>query len=144
MVLVVLLTCIVAFLAFAATVLYVLLGRHRYGGDKPANILQLTADAAAMRKGSLNPETVRIVRVYFIKPSRYDEDGYVSVFRYGVQPNNTLNVLSALNDEFNRHFSGKRNVHSRPSSGTRSAMVSSARKPLARSRKRRMRTASSC
>ncbi len=64
-----------------------------------------------MRKGSLNPETVRIVRVYFIKPSKYDDDGYVSVFRYGVQPNNTLNVLSALNDEFNRHFSGKRNVH---------------------------------
>ena len=104
-------TCIVAFLAFAATVLYILLGRHRYGGDKPANILQLTADAAAMRKGSLNPETVRIIRVYFIKPSKYDDDGYVSVFRYGVQPNNTLNVLSALNDEFNRHFSGKRNVH---------------------------------
>ena len=77
----------------------------------PANILQLTADAAAMRKGSLNPETVRVIRVYFIKPSKYDDDGYVSVFRYGVQPNNTLNVLSALNDEFNRHFSGKRNVH---------------------------------
>jgi radical SAM superfamily enzyme YgiQ (UPF0313 family) len=107
----VLLTFTVAFLAFAASVLYWLLGRHRYGGDKPANILQLTADAAAMRKGSLNPETVRIIRVYFIKPSKYDDDGYVSVFRYGVQPNNTLNVLSALNDEFNRHFSGKRNVH---------------------------------
>src|SRR5579863_668192 len=107
----VLLTCIVAFLAFATTVLYLLLGRHRYGGDRPSNILQLTADAAAMRKGSLNPETVRIIRVYFIKPSKYDDDGYVSVFRYGVQPNNTLNVLSALNDEFNRHFSGKRNVH---------------------------------
>ncbi len=61
-----------------------------------------------MRKGSLNPETVRVIRVYFIrKPSKYDDDGYVSVFGYGVQPNNTLNVLSALNDEFNRHFSGK-------------------------------------
>src|ERR1700726_1418111 len=107
----VLLTCTIAFVAFAAVVLYVLLGRDRYGSDKPSNILQLTASAAAMRKGSLNPETVRVIRVYFIKPSKYDDDGYVSVFRYGVQPNNTLNVLSALNEEFNRHFSGSRNVH---------------------------------
>src|ERR1039457_3426534 len=107
----ILLTCTVAFLAFAATVLYLLLGRARYGGDQPSNILQLTASAAAMRKGLLNPEAVRVIRVYFIKPSKYDDDGYVSVFRYGVQPNNTLNVLAALNDQFNRHFSGKRNVH---------------------------------
>ena len=107
----VLLTCIAAFLLFAATVLYNLLGRDRYGGKRPSNILQLTASAAAMRNGSLNPETVRVIRIYFIKPSKYDDDGYVSVFRYGVQPNNTLNVLSALNEEFNRHFSTKRNVH---------------------------------
>ena len=32
-----------------------------------------------MRKGSLNPETVRVIRVYFIKPSKYDDDGYVSL-----------------------------------------------------------------
>ena len=35
-----------------------------------------------MRKGSLNPETVRIIRVdSLIKLSKfYDDDGYVSVF----------------------------------------------------------------
>ena len=79
-----------AFLVFAVSVLYWLLGRDRYGGDSPRHMLQLSATRRAMRKGSLNPEPCRTIRVYFIKPSTYDEEGYVSVFRYGVQPNNTL------------------------------------------------------
>ncbi|MGH7949480.1 MAG: B12-binding domain-containing radical SAM protein, partial [Candidatus Binataceae bacterium] len=37
--------------------------------------------------------------------------GFVSFFRYGVQPNNTLTVLAALNQEFNRRYSGERNVY---------------------------------
>src|ERR1700730_2394864 len=106
-----LLVCAIAFLAFAAVVLYLLLGRNRYGGDRPSNNLQLTASAAAMRQGSLKPETVRILRIYFIKPSKYDDDGYVSLLRDRGQPNTTLTVLAALNEEFNRKFSGSRNVH---------------------------------
>jgi radical SAM superfamily enzyme YgiQ (UPF0313 family) len=49
--------------------------------------------------------------VYFIKPSRYDEEGYVLFYRYGIQPNNTLTVLAALNDTFNKQNSARRNVH---------------------------------
>ena len=44
----------------------------------------------------------RTVRIYFIKPSKYDEDGYVLRFWKGVLPNNTLTALAALNEEYNR------------------------------------------
>jgi radical SAM superfamily enzyme YgiQ (UPF0313 family) len=98
------------FLIFAVVVLYRLLGRDRYGGDSPATPLQLTASQGALANGALKPEPYRIVRVYFIKPSRYDEDGYVQFFRFGVQPNNTLTVLTALNEAFNRKYSSERNV----------------------------------
>jgi hypothetical protein len=39
----------------------------------------------------------RTLRVYFIKPSRYDDDGTVLAYRWGVIPNNTLIVLAGLN-----------------------------------------------
>jgi radical SAM superfamily enzyme YgiQ (UPF0313 family) len=51
---------------------------------------------------------VRAVRVYFIKPSRYDEEGYVQSFRWGVQPSNTLTTLAALNEAFNQHCAGSK------------------------------------
>jgi radical SAM superfamily enzyme YgiQ (UPF0313 family) len=98
------------FLGMAAAILYWLIGRDRYGG-KNAPLVQISASERALREGSLKPEPCRTVRVYFIKPSRYDEEGYVSVFRFGVQPNNTLTVLNALNDTYNRHFSAERNVY---------------------------------
>jgi radical SAM superfamily enzyme YgiQ (UPF0313 family) len=44
----------------------------------------------------------RVVRVYFIKPSRYDDRGRVQHFWKGVLPNNTLTVLAALNESYNR------------------------------------------
>lgn len=44
----------------------------------------------------------RTLRIYFIKPSKYDEDGYVLQFRWGVIPNNTLTVLAGLNDAYAR------------------------------------------
>jgi radical SAM superfamily enzyme YgiQ (UPF0313 family) len=94
----------------AAAILYWLIGRDRYGG-KNAPLVQISASERALREGSLKPEPCRTIRVYFIKPSRYDEEGYVSVFRFGVQPNNTLTVLNALNDTYNRHFSAERNVY---------------------------------
>ena len=100
----------VAFLVFAAGILYWLLGTNRYGGDRSTTALQLTASASALGAGAIKPETCRTIRVYFIKPSRYDEEGYVQYFRYGVQPNNTLTVLTALNAAFNRRYTAERNV----------------------------------
>src|SRR6267154_1059526 len=106
-----LLGLLVAFLAFGAGILYWLLGTNRYGGDRPASALQITATASALASQALKPEPCRTIRVYFIKPSRYDEEGYVQLFRYGVQPNNTLTVLKALNENYNRNYGAKRNVY---------------------------------
>src|SRR6267378_4784168 len=105
-----LLVLLVAFLAFGAGILYWLLGTNRYGGDRPASALQITATASALASQALKPEPCRTIRVYFIKPSRYDEEGYVQYFRYGVQPNNTLTVLTALNAAFNKRYAVERNV----------------------------------
>jgi radical SAM superfamily enzyme YgiQ (UPF0313 family) len=43
------------------------------------------------------PAGRRTLRIYFIKPSTYDDGGYVLQFRWGTIPNNTLTVLAALN-----------------------------------------------
>jgi hypothetical protein len=43
------------------------------------------------------PADRRTLRIYFIKPSTYDDDGYLLQFRWGTIPNNTLTVLAALN-----------------------------------------------
>jgi len=102
---------LLAFLVFAVVVLYLLLGTERYGKKNPAEPLQIGATAGALAQNSLKPEPCRTIRVYFIKPSRYDEEGYVQLFRYGVQPNNTLTVLKALNENYNRNFGAKRNVY---------------------------------
>src|SRR5579863_3987568 len=105
-----LLAFLVAFLFFAAGILYWLLGTNRYGGERSASALQLTAREGLAANLALKPEPCRTVRIYFIKPSRYDEDGYVQYFRYGVQPNNTLTVLTALNEAFNKRYAVERNV----------------------------------
>jgi radical SAM superfamily enzyme YgiQ (UPF0313 family) len=99
------------FVITTAVVLYLLLGRERYGGDRPSVPLRLTASEGALKGGWLKPEPCRTIRIYFIKPSRYGEEGYVQVFRFGVQPNNTLTVLAALNDTFNQRYSTERNVY---------------------------------
>ncbi len=106
----VLLTFSGLFLVFVAVVLYRLLGTNRYGGDRPAATLQLSASQTALANGAMKPEPCRTIRIYFIKPSRYDEEGYVQYFRYGVQPNNTLTVLTALNEAFNKRYAAARNV----------------------------------
>src|SRR5229473_803188 len=97
--------------AGAGTLLYYIIGHQRYGKGVPAGLLQLGANEGVLRDKALRPEPCRTVRVYFIKPSRYVEEGYVQFFRYGVQPNNTLTVLRALNETFNRHYSAQRNVY---------------------------------
>ena len=103
--------CILAVFLSAAVGLYLFIGRNRYGNRRTTN-LQLTASEAALQNRSLNPETVRRIRIYFIKPSRYDDDGYVSIFRFGVLPNNTLTVLAALNSTLNqRYAAAQRNVY---------------------------------
>jgi len=98
-------------LAGAGTLLYYIIGHQRYGKNDPAELLQLTGSEKAYSNGVLRPEPCRTVRVYFIKPSKYDENGYVQFFRYGVQPNNTLTVLRALNETFNRNNTAQRNVY---------------------------------
>ena len=55
-----------------------------------------------VRKASREAVPCRTLRVYFIKPSKYDEQGYVLRFRKGVLPNNTLTALAALNEAYNR------------------------------------------
>src|SRR3989454_2321721 len=55
-----------------------------------------------VRKASPEAVPCRTLRVYFIKPSKYDEQGYVLRFRKGVLPNNTLTALAALNEAYNR------------------------------------------
>jgi radical SAM superfamily enzyme YgiQ (UPF0313 family) len=47
------------------------------------------------------PAVCRTLRVYFIKPSKYDDHGRVAHFWKGVLPNNTLTVLAALNESYN-------------------------------------------
>ncbi len=49
-----------------------------------------------------SPVPCRTLRVYFIKPSKYDDRGRVAHFWRGVLPNNTLTVLAALNASYNR------------------------------------------
>ncbi|HXD90578.1 MAG TPA: hypothetical protein VNU00_05915, partial [Candidatus Binataceae bacterium] len=102
---------ILVVLAGASTLLYYIIGHQRYGKGVPAGLLQLGVNEGTLSDKALRPEPCRTVRVYFIKPSRYDEEGYVQFFRYGVQPNNTLTVLRALNETFNRHYSAQRNVY---------------------------------
>ena len=46
--------------------------------------------------------TVAKLRVVLIKPSKYDDDGYVIRFWKGVLPSNTLNVLHGLTEDI-RH-----------------------------------------
>jgi radical SAM superfamily enzyme YgiQ (UPF0313 family) len=106
---VVLLVLIIFFL-IAAGVVYRIVGTERYG-NKQSDRLQLSAREGAGEGRSLSAEPCRTVRIYFIKPSRYDEEGYVQFFRYGIQPNNTLTVLKALNEGLNQRYAAHRNVY---------------------------------
>src|SRR6266478_2646350 len=107
----VVLLVLACFFLLAAGIVYRIVGTERYGKNQRSP-LQLGAREGALDGGALRPEPCRTVRVYFIKPSRYDELGYVQCFRYGVQPNNTLTVLKALNENLNQRFTSlRRNVY---------------------------------
>src|SRR5580704_5456112 len=90
---------------------YLVLGRGRYGEMNSSSGKRSTVESCAGATSDERPEPCRKVRVYFIKPSHYDDLGYVEYFRWGVQPNNTLTVLAALNDTFNREHSSKLNAY---------------------------------
>ena len=67
-----------------------------------AGELGALADALPTATASRSHAIVcRTLRVYFIKPSKYDDAGRVQWFWKGVLPNNTLTVLAALNDTYN-------------------------------------------
>ena len=61
-----------------------------------------TTTLPVLRNVSHEAAPCRTVRIYFIKPSKYDGDGYVLRFWRGVLPNNTLTALAALNEQYNR------------------------------------------
>src|ERR671915_933328 len=44
-------------------------------------------------------QCTRRFRIVLIKPSKYDDDGYVIRFWKGVLPSNTLNVLHGLTED---------------------------------------------
>jgi radical SAM superfamily enzyme YgiQ (UPF0313 family) len=90
---------------------YLVLGRNRYGEMGSRSPKPPATDCSANGSSVLNPQPGRRIRVYFIKPSRYNDRGYIEFFRWGVQPNNTLTVLAALNDSFNREHGGQLNVY---------------------------------
>lgn len=95
-----------ALLFVSALVLYFALERSRYVGEGPP--LQVAGNRYTEDEPlKLAP---RRLRVYFIKPSRYDDEGFVQCFRWGVQPNNTLTVLSAINETFNRRSAAECNI----------------------------------
>jgi radical SAM superfamily enzyme YgiQ (UPF0313 family) len=59
------------------------------------------ATSPASPQSRLLPETraYNVLRVVLIKPSKYDDDGYVIRFWRGVLPSNTLNVLRGLTED---------------------------------------------
>ena len=63
---------------------------------------EVSSSLPLVRPASREATPCRTIRVYFIKPSKYDEQGYVLRFWKGVLPNNTLTALAALNEEYNR------------------------------------------
>lgn len=55
---------------------------------------QVTSAAA-----DVYPQRIKKFRIVLIKPSKYDDDGYVIRFWKGVLPSNTLNVLHGLTED---------------------------------------------
>src|SRR5262249_36071041 len=87
-------------LAILLPPLLILLRRARRGATDVVPVAQVLAPARPV--AAVPPRICRTVRVYFIKPSKYDDRGRVQHFWKGVLPNNTLTVLAALNDSYNR------------------------------------------
>ena len=82
-------------------VLAVLLLQLRRAARAAVEIAPL-ATVTALPSPPASAVLCRTLRVYFLKPSKYDDRGRVQHFWKGVLPNNTLTVLAALNDAYNR------------------------------------------
>ena len=54
--------------------------------------------SVAKQQGA-TPQQTRRFRIVLIKPSKYDDEGYVIRFWKGVLPSNTLNVLHGLTED---------------------------------------------
>ncbi len=73
-------------------------GTHTQGDGAPLTMTDAVPDPLEATPPLLLPEARRYttLRVVLIKPSKYDDDGYVLRFWRGVLPSNTLNVLHGL------------------------------------------------
>lgn len=71
---------------------------HIRGVVTPLAVLEPASQDSVTSPLELLPETKKYtnLRVVLIKPSKYDDDGYVIRFWRGVLPSNTLNVLHGL------------------------------------------------
>ena len=61
----------------------------------------MPTQVTSSREGSVKQRQQRIekCRIVLIKPSKYDDEGYVIRFWKGVLPSNTLNVLHGLTED---------------------------------------------
>src|SRR5262250_2859041 len=87
-------------LAAVLAVLFVVLRRRVTRGA--GELAPLAATPPALSPAARSAVVCRTLRVYFVKPSKYDDRGRVQHFWKGVLPNNTLTVLAALNEAYNR------------------------------------------
>ena len=74
------------------------IGTHTQRDGAPLTRTDAVPDNIEATPPLLLPEAQRYttLRVVLIKPSKYDDDGYVLRFWRGVLPSNTLNVLHGL------------------------------------------------
>jgi len=78
--------------------------KENNGGISPAVVEELMPNSSDLQHPVLLPEAKRYkaLRVVLIKPSKYDDEGYVIRFWKGVLPSNTLNVLRGLTEDIER------------------------------------------
>ena len=74
------------------------------GGISPLVVEQFEPSAPASPHPVLLPEAKKYttLRAILIKPSKYDDEGYLIRFWKGVLPSNTLNVLHGLTEDVKR------------------------------------------
>src|SRR5678816_310483 len=71
---------------------------HNYISGRHKNMLSpLTSEHESITETAPKPAFKKF-RIVLIKPSKYDDDGYVIRFWKGVLPSNTLNVLHGLTE----------------------------------------------
>ena len=71
------------------------------GDSSPVAVIDAGSEHLETSPSLLLPEARRYktLRVVLIKPSKYDDEGYIIRFWEGVLPSNTLNVLHGLTED---------------------------------------------